>query len=293
MRRLSRLRSVAPFALACVVGVAGFTTLASASPPAAAADHGAPTVSSLANQLEGFTYGESHADVTRAYNQVGGVFDKEYNPILIKMQPGIRMEATEAERDRKKNAVAGSFIEFGDIPLGFDTTGLMGEYSYKNHEAVQIVRRDWGRRFFFYFGSSPNDKLWKLYDEVKLGDGMPWGKSYQEAVQKMTGKLGVAGRARPADPAKGFSRAYTEWQDSNSHLRVIDRTGEGLVGVAINSRSIEANLPSLRANKVEDPFAMDPSVAAATAGRLSDPDAMNAQPDAGTGKPTKPKHGKH
>ncbi|HEX7663982.1 MAG TPA: hypothetical protein VF407_05720 [Polyangiaceae bacterium] len=288
MRRLSRLRSFAPFALACALGVAGFTTFANAANPPAA-DPGAPTVSSLANQLEGFTYGQSHADITKAYNQVGGIFDKEYNPILQKMQPGVRMEATEAERDRKKNAFAGSFLEFGETPLGFDTTGLVGEYSYKNHEYVQIVRRDYGRRFFFFFGAPPNDKLWKMYDEVKLGDGEPWGKSYQEAVQKMTGKLGAAGRARPADAAKGFSRPYTEWQDQNSHLRVIDRSGEGLVGIAINSRSIEANLGGLRANKVEDPFAMDPSVAAATNGSLSDPNSVNAPADAGA-KP-KPKPG--
>src|SRR5690348_3051176 len=97
------LRPFTPFALACAVGavgVLGFSEAASSAP--AAADSGPPSVSSLANFQEGFTYGMSHVDITRIYNQVGGIFDKEYNPILLKMQPGVRMEAMEAERDKKK-----------------------------------------------------------------------------------------------------------------------------------------------------------------------------------------------
>ncbi|MGH7327572.1 MAG: hypothetical protein ACREJX_04410 [Polyangiaceae bacterium] len=264
---------------------------AASSAPAAAADSGPPSVPSLANFQEGFTYGMSHLDITRIYNQVGGIFDKEYNPLLLKMQPGVRMEAMEAERDKKKASFAAGLIQFKDTPLGFDTTGLSGEYSYKNHESVQLLRRDYGRRFFFYFGDPPNDRYWKLYDEIKLCDGCIWGKSYQEAVQKMNGKLGVAGRARPADPSKGYSRPYTEWQDASSHLRIVDRSGEGEIGLTIGSKSIESQLPQLRANKLDDPFAMDPSVAAATRGNLSDPNGMHAAPDAGP--PPKPKHGKH
>lgn len=285
MKRITSFRAVAPFALACAAGIAGvlsFAPVAESAP--AAADPGAPMVSSLANFQEGFTYGMTHLDVTRVYNQTGGIFDKEYNPILMKLQPGVRMEALEAERDKKKAAFAASLVEFGDTPLGFDTTGLSGEYSYKNHEFVQMLRRDYGRRFFFYFGAPPNDKLWKMYDEVRLCDGCLWGKSYQEAVQKMNGKLGVAGRARPADASKGFSRPYTEWKDGNSHLRVVDRSSEGEVGIAINSNAIESQLPQLRANKLDDPFAMDPSVAAATNGSLSDPNAQAAVPDAGPPK---------
>ena len=286
-----RLRPFMPFALACAVGavgVLGFNQAASSAP--AAADSAPPTVSSLANFQEGFTYGMSHVDITRIYNQVGGIFDKEYNPILLKMQPGVRMEAMEAERDKKKAAFAASLIEFKDTPLGFDTTGLSGEYSYKNHELVQVLRRDYGRRFFFYFGAPPNDHYWKMYDEIRLCDGCLWGKTYQEAVQKMNNKLGVAGRARPADPAKGYSRPYTEWQDQTSHLRIVDRSGEGEIGLTIASKAIEGQLPQLRANKLDDPFAMDPSVAAATRGNLSDPNAVGAPPDAGP-KPAAHGHG--
>ena len=285
-RFLRNARRLTPFAVACVVGSAGVLSFAHAAssapnPPAAAADPGAPMVSSLTPMLEGFAYNSTHTDVTKRYTDVNGIFDKEYDSLLMKMQPGSRMQALESERDKKKAAFAASLLEFGDTPLGFDTTGMLGEASYKNHEFVQILRRDYGRRFFFYIGAPPNDHFWKMYDEVTLCDGCAWGKTYAEAVQKMTAKLGVAGRARPADPSKGYARPYTEWADTNTHLRVIDRTSEGIVGLGFSSRSMEANLPSLRANKMDDPFAMDPSVAAATRGSLSDPNGNNGPADAG------------
>jgi hypothetical protein len=285
-RRFLRLVTrISPFALACAVGSAGvlsFAHAASSAPNAPApADTGAPMVASITPMLEGFAYNSSHVDITNRYDDVNGIFDREYNPVLAKMQPGTRMQATEAERDKKKAAFAASFLEFKDTPLGFDTTGLLGEYSYKNHEFVQILRRDYGRRFFFYMGAPPNDHFWKLYDEVTLCDGCLWGNSYQEAVTKMSAKLAQAGRPRPADISKGFSRAYTEWQDATTHLRVIDRSSEHEVGIAYGWKSMEANLTSLRSNKMDDPFAMDPSVAAATRGSLSDPNGQNAPVDAG------------
>jgi hypothetical protein len=287
-----KARRFSPFIVACAVGVTGvlsFAHAASSAPNAPAApDSGPPMVSSLVPMLEGFQYNSGHDVITKRYDDVNGIFDREYDPILQKMQPGTRMQATEAERDKKKAAFAASFLEFADTPLGFDTTGLLGEYSYKNHEFVQILRRDYGRRFFFYFGAPPNDHFWKLYDEVNLCAGCAWGASYQEAVTKMNAKLGVAGRARPADPSRGFNRPYTEWQDATTHLRMVDRSSENIVGIAFASKSIEANLPSLRANKLDDPFAMDPSVAAATRGSLSDPNATNAPVDAGP--PPKKRH---
>ncbi len=273
-----------PFALACIVGSVGvlsFATAARSANPPAAGDPGPPTVSSAAQLLEGFTYNSTHVDITKKYDEVNGIFDREYDALLMKMQPGTRMQAMEAERDKKKAAFAASMLEFADTPLGFDTTGLLGEYSYKNHEFVQILRRDYGRRFFFYMGAPPNDHFWKMYDEVNLCAGCLWGATYAEAVTKMSAKLGVAGRARPADLTKGYSRPFTEWQDASTHVRVVDRSSENVVGITYGSKSMEANLSSLRANKMEDPFAMDPSVAAATRGSLSDPNGNNGPADAG------------
>ena len=44
-----------------------------------------------------------------------------------------------------------------------------------------------------------------------------------------------------------------------------------MVGVVLEERSTLNALPQLRGNKAEDPMAMDPSIAAATRGSISDP----------------------
>jgi hypothetical protein len=289
----------------CVV-VVGLSGLAAGAVPApaptpaksgaaakpAAPETPAPAVPSLATLLDGFKWGVNHTEVTKMHNQVNGVFDREYNPMLVKMQPGTRMQAVEAERETKKIVFQNSFLEFKETPLGYDTTGLKGEYSYKNHEYVQVISKEGRRRFFFYIGNAPGDRLWKIYDEVKLGEGGPYGKSYQEAVLKMNATLGVAGRARNADPEKGIGSKYTEWADASTHLRVVDRSGEGTVGIVLEDKATLGNLGSLRANKIDDPMSMDPSITAITRGGISDPNAKppaSSAPDAGAKPPTPPK----
>jgi len=257
---------------------------AQAAPPRA--DPGAPNAPSLSTMLDGFRFGATHAEITKLHNQANGVFDKEYNPILAKMQPGTRMQAVEFERETKKQAFAHSFIEFKDTPLGYDTTGLRAEYSYKNHEAIQVEEREGRRRFFFYIGTSPNERFWKLYDEVRLQENGMYGKTYVEAVQKVQAALGVPGRARGADPDKGFLQPFTEWQDASGHLRVIDRSNERLVGIAVEDKATVASLPQLRANKLDDPMAMDPSITAITRAGVSDPNAVG---DAGAAPKDKKK----
>lgn len=280
---MNRLRSVVrPLAALLVLGGVSLSLTASVDGLAArpaAADTPAPAVPSLATKLDALKWGMTHQEVIKVYNQVNGVFDKEYNPMLAKMQPGTRMQAVEAERESRKLAFASSFIEFKDTPLGYDTTGLSGEYSYKNHEYILVLRRDWGRRFFFFIGSQPGERLWKVYDEAKAVDGSPYPKTYAETVSKMNAELSVNGRARGADAAKGFSAPFTEWADPSTHMRVVDRSGEGVVGVVLEDKATLSSLPQLRANKLEDPMAMDPAIARITSGGNSDPNS--AQPKAG------------
>ncbi len=278
------------------VGMSGFAAGPAAKPApkptAPAPETPAPAVPSLATLQEGFKWGANHAEITKIHNQVNGVFDKEYNPMLVKMQPGTRMQAVEAERETKKIAFQNSFLEFKETPLGYDTTGLKGEYSYKNHEYVQVLSKEGRRRFFFYIGNAPGERLWKIYDEAKLVEGSPTGKSYADAVLKMNSALGVAGRPRNADPEKGHSSPYTEWADATTHLRVVDRSGEGVVGIVLEDKSTLGNLGSLRANKLDDPMSMDPSIAAITRGGVSDPNAKpaaSAGVDAGAKPPPKKK----
>ena len=95
--------------LAVVLFAGGISVLVAASgaaaPPTGA--HGAvgdaPTVSSLRTLLEkDLHWGLSHQEVTDAYNNPGGYFDREYAPQLGKLQPGVVMQQLEADRDSRK-----------------------------------------------------------------------------------------------------------------------------------------------------------------------------------------------
>ncbi|HWL85722.1 MAG TPA: hypothetical protein VNO21_07965 [Polyangiaceae bacterium] len=247
----------------------------------------APSVSSLSTLQEGFKWGMSRAEVIKLHTQLNGVFDREYNPLLMKMQPGVRMQALESERETRKLQFAKSLLEFKDVPMGYDSTGLKGEYSYKNHEAALVLESAQKRRFFFFVGSSPGERLWKIYDEVKLVDGGLAGKTYQEAVAHLNGQVSGAGKARNADPSRWLYLPYTEWQDGVSHLRVVDRSIERLVGVAVEEQNTYRNIAQLRPNKLDDPMTLDPSIALATKGGISDPDAKpppSADASAANGK---------
>lgn len=268
--------------IACVVPALVFAqkptgTAAPAAPPA-----DPPTVASLASQLEQFHWGTTHLDVARAHNQAGGIFDQDYNPQLAKMQPGVAMQAVEAERESKKAALSSTFSEFKDVPLGYDRTGIKDEYTYKNHEALMYVDRVGRRRYFFYIGTPPAERLWKIYDEVPLKDGGPWGKTYAEAVTKMQLALSTPGRFKAADPGQSIMFATVDWQDQATHLRLLDRSNDPsgpVVGIVLEDRAILATLSSLRINKAEDLMAIDPSISAVTRGvGRSDP---NAGRDAG------------
>lgn len=240
----------------------------------------APVVASLAAFHEGLRWGISHAEVTKLFTENGGIIWKDYDEKLKKARVGPEMTALEAERESKKQAFSRSFIEFKDTPTGYDATGIKSEYTYRNKESLMWIEREGKpKRFFFFI----NDRLWKIYDEVPLSDAGLYGKSYLDAVNTMNGKLGAQGRVQGADPAKGISATTVDYKDASSHLRVLDRSGEKVVGIAIEDSSTVSNLASLRSVKADDPNAIDPSVAAVTKGGLSDP---NAPAPGGSGKPS-------
>jgi len=156
----------------------------------------APTLGQNLNQMyEPFKWGMNHAEVIKVHNQTGGVFDLDYNPQLAKLQPGVKMQALEAERDSKKSAFAASWVEFKDTPTGYDQTGIKDEYTYRNKESIMYVDRNARRRYFFFIG----DRLWKIYDEVSFSEQS--GKTFTEVVTKLNTQLGTPGRIRAADAA--------------------------------------------------------------------------------------------
>lgn len=241
-----------------------------------------PTVGSSLNPMFApFQWGKSHTDVVKVHNQTGGIFDIDYNPQLAKLQPGVKMQAVEAERDAKKAAFGASWVEFKDTPTGYDQTGIKDEYTYRNKEGVVYVDRNGRRRYFFFIA----DRLWKIYDEVTFGEQV--GKTFAEVVAKLNAQLGVPGRVRAADAAQGLAQTTVDWQDATTHLRVLDR-GASLYGQVLEERATLGNLVQLRAAKIDDPFAVDPSISAATRGLgRYDPNAARASASASSKPPKK------
>jgi hypothetical protein len=260
-------------------------TSGAAAPPGAHGPVGeAPNVSSLRSLIEkDLHWGLSHQEVTDAYNNPGGYFDREYAPQLGKLQPGVVMQQLESDRDSRKTSFMRAFSPFLDTPTGYDLTPLHAEYSYRNEEAIQPIFKDGKKRFFFYI----HDKLWKVYDEIPLKSDGLLGATYQEATTKLNALLAVPGRFRPADPSTHEPDApTTDWQDATSHLRAVDRSGEHILGIVLEERATLNSLASLRKNKPVDFGAIDPSIAAVTKYGVSDPSAFrNKNVDAGA--PTK------
>ena len=244
----------------------------SAGKPGKAAK-GEPTpVSSLSTMIDHVRWGMTHAEVTKTFSENGGVIWKDYDDKLAKARVGPEMAAIENEREQAKLAFGRSFIEFKDIPTGYDATGIKGEYTYRNRESLMWINRQGKKRYFFFI----NDRLWKLYDEVPLAESGVLGKSYIDAVNTMNGKLGAQGRIQGADAAKGIGSTTVDWKDGSSHLRLVDRSGERVVAVVVEDNGTLGNLASLRTMKAEDPTAIDPTIAAVTKGGLTDPNAAKA-----------------
>ena len=248
----------------------------------------APTVQSLASMREGgFKWGINHKDVVNAFTKLGGIIDQDYDSALRHAQPGVQQQSIEADRDNKKSAIERSYIRF-DTPTGYDSSAIKDEFSYHNNESLLLVERQGKKRYFFFMGAEPNERLWKIYDEIPLGGAM--GKTFVEAVNKVQATVGMAGRARGANAGAGLASTTVDWQDGTTHLRVVDLTNSSdgaNVGVVIEERATLNALPQLRSNKVDDPMAMDPSIAAATRGGISDPSNQAAPQASASAKPKK------
>jgi hypothetical protein len=281
-------------AIACLLALGGLAAaaMAVAGPNkggAAAVPADPPTVPSLGGLMEKeLHWGMSHTDVTTVYNQLNGLFDREYAPQLAKLQPGVQQQQLEADRDNRKTNFERSYTEFNPgSPTGYDVTALHLEYTYGNSEAVNKLFKDAKNRYFFYI----KDRFWKMYDEIPLRADGALGSTFQEAVSKLNLLFNVAGRIRAADATNGPERTEADWQDARSHLRAVDRSGEHLVGLVLEDRNTLQNLPSLRTYKPVDPFALDPSIANVTKNGVSDPNAARNKPgDAGAGKGKGPGH---
>lgn len=246
------------------VGVALVAPQVAAGPTTAPKITEIPTVPSVARLLEGVKWNVSSVELVKMYNQPGGIFDKDYDPLLMKVQPGVQQRALEADRDAKKKSFEASRVEFRDMPTGFDATPLKGEYTYRNNESLMSIERQGVRTYFFFFGAPPNDRLWKVYREIKLSEGGPMGNSFQECVTKLNTTIGIPARIRGANPTQGLPTTTADWQDGDSYMRAMDRSSERICAVSLAHRGTMNNLSQLRSAKSDDPMAMDPAIAQIT-----------------------------
>ena len=203
-------------------------------------------------------FGMSLEQVARVYDRL---FDKEFLPLYKKAEPGSQMAALDAELKDKKALIRRNKIEFGDDPTGVDYSPLKGEYSYSNGESMtKVIQRSGTPRNFFFFSV----KLWKVYDEHKLGKGT-LGESFQAAVENLAKKFGAPPKMVEADPSKGRNFAEAQWQDASLLIRAINREGEKIVGVVYVDRSYQDNLDRYRTHKAKNPHEMDREVKSVTA----------------------------
>lgn len=268
-----------------VLGLAPNATAAKPAPAArpAAAPKEAPTVAGLGSFNDGYRFGMTKAELSRTVVGNGGLIDKDYDPQLRKASPGVQQRSLETERDALKRAFERNSIDFNTTPSGLDNSPIGKEYTYGNRESLMTLQTQGRKRHYFFI----NDKLWKVYDEVTLGGPAALGATYAEVDAKLSTKFAT-------QPRRGNVDGYPQldWQDSTTHLRVIDRSSEQIVGIVIEDKATVAQLPQLRTHTLPDPFAVDPAILAVTKGGLSDPNKQNAQEPAPEDKGKGKKRGK-
>ena len=231
------------------------------------------------------------------------VFDREYLPLYKKASIGPQQKALDAALADEKSSLRRGKVEFGTLPTGVDNTPLRGEYSYKNNETMMSLERKGVTRYFFFV----SNRLWKIYDAIKVapaqaegakgkgGDAEPetqnpwvdddlddWS-SFKTVAAGMKDKVGAQGRSVPPDGAQQRSYPEVDWVDGANHIRLIDRSDEGIVGFVVEERAQADRLAAIKAANKGDEGAIDPSIQAVTRpGQVVDPNERAA--DAYTGR---------
>lgn len=221
--------------------------------------------------LSGVGWGMSPAQLA---DRIDKVIDQDYVPRYKEVQPGIQMKDLDAQVAEEKSQFRRSRVDFGKLPTGLDATPLRNEFTYNNKEAMMSWTRQGELIYFFFI----QDRLWKIIQDKKLSEGHPLGKTYPDAVVKMSADFGVPGRFIPTGSTSGA--VEVDWKDATTHLRAIQR-GEAALALGFEDNATVANLSSLRSNKPAADNGIDPDVAAAIRGPSNDP---GPPPDKGKDK---------
>jgi hypothetical protein len=258
-KRLLGALLTAGLSLAMVTGAADVA--AQRKKPDAPQTEAPTTKTAIKVTLAGISFGMSPKQVADAIDKV---LDDDYRPLYKEVQPGIRMKELDAQLAEEKSTFRRSRIDFGKLPTGVDASPLRGEYTYQNREAMMIFNRKGQVHNLFFI----QERLWKIIDEHKLSDTHVLGKSYPDAVVKLSTTYGVPGRVITPD-ATHFA-VEVDWKDATTHMRAIQR-GDAALGIAYEDNGTLANLGSLRSFKAAVDDGIDPDVAAAMRGKSPDP----------------------
>jgi hypothetical protein len=245
-------------AAAAATSIADWTSVVQAKPAAnAKANKGANLKTDIQISPSRLRWGLSLQQVAKIYDDE---FDVQYRPVYKATEPGVDSQSLDAEVADKKALIRRTRIDFGTTPTGIDQGALKGEYSYNNGESMARTMLAGGtQRFFFFF----NDKLWKIYDEYKLGTKL--GTSWQSAVAALSELFGGEPKMQPADPGHGHAFEGAIWNTTSMQIRAINRDYQKIVAVVYADRSIADDLASHRPNALGNATAMDSQVRDATA----------------------------
>jgi hypothetical protein len=237
------------------IGAGSLTDAAAAGKPVGKAKAG--PVGTLNKQVEiapeGIRWGMTSEALAKLYDNY---FDAFYLPRYKGVEPGVAMYRLDAEVKERKALIRRNRIDFGTTPTGVDNTPLKPEYSYGNGEAMTRVDLpgDVRRNFFFF-----SDRLWKIYDEYPLRQGSPLGLTFEDAVTRLSEKLGSKPARLQPDPASGRNFEEAVWTGKSMIVRAVNR--EPTLGLVFIDPSIQSDLPRLRRAHPPSPNAIDRDVA--------------------------------
>jgi hypothetical protein len=262
-----KLKLIATLAVTSLGALSFLAQVSSAAPPKGGADKstaggaGAPKNVPMP-VFPGLKFGMSLEQIAKLNDKD---LDAEFKKKFLAASPTQTL-TIEDELHDKKAVFRRSRIDFLDTPTGIDQSALKPEYSYGNKESLARmparVREDGkeipARNFFFF-----NDKLWKIYEEYKLGPKSNLGPDFDSAVKKLVKVFGGEPAKLAADFQKGQLFDEAVWRDGEKIIRAVDR-GDTL-GMVFVEKATQDNLPKLRTHQIVDQHELDKDVKAATA----------------------------
>lgn len=251
-----RIGAISAGLLAAVLVTGADVANAKPTPKAKAAATAGPATLDREIRLapKGLEWGLSLQMVSKVYEDA---LDAEYVSIFKATEPGIESQRLDAELTEKKSLIRRHRLDFGNEPTGVDEGPLAGEYSYNNGESLTKSMMGGGtQRYFFFYG----DRLWKVYDEYKLGKGSPVGTSFEEAVKALSEVFGGQPQRLEADPAKQRNFQEAVWATRGMHIRAVNRDFQNVCAVVWADRSVNEKLSQSRGKQKSTVHNIDPSV---------------------------------